>query len=50
MHIFLLQLKKRWSGWDFPCGPVFKNPFSNAGDVGLNPGWRTKDPICHKGN
>ena len=26
---------------DFPGGPVVKNLLSNAGDVGLIPGWRT---------
>ena len=25
--------------WDFPDGPVVKNPPSNAGDSGLIPGW-----------
>ena len=29
---------------DFPGGPVVKNPPSNAGDVGLIPGWETKIP------
>ena len=29
---------------DFPGGPVVKNPPSNAGDVGLIPGWGTKIP------
>ena len=24
--------------WDFPDGPVVKNPSSNAGDTGLIPG------------
>ena len=27
---------------DFPGGPVVKNPSSNAGDMGLIPGQRTK--------
>lgn len=48
MHIFLLQLKRgvEWGG-DFPCGPVFKNPFfPMQKDVGLNPGWRTKIPYA----
>ena len=31
-------------GRDFPGGPVVKNPPSNAGDVGLIPGWGTKIP------
>ena len=30
--------------WDFPGGPVVKNPPSNAGDVGLIPGQGTKIP------
>ena len=29
---------------DFPGGPGVKNPSSNAGDVGLIPGWGTKIP------
>ena len=28
--------------WDFPCGPLAKNLPSNAGDMGLIPGWGTK--------
>ena len=28
--------------WDFPGGPVVKNPPSNAGNAGLIPGWGTK--------
>ena len=28
---------------DFPGGPVVKNLPSNAGDVGLIPGWGNKD-------
>ena len=31
-------------GTDLPGGPVVKNPPSNAGDVGLIPGWGTKIP------
>ena len=30
--------------WDFPDGPVVKNPPSNAGDAGLIPGRGTKIP------
>ena len=30
--------------WDFPGGPVVKNPPYNAGDVGLIPGQGTKIP------
>ena len=29
---------------DFPGGPVVKNLLSNAGDMGLIPGWGTKIP------
>ena len=28
--------------WDFPSGPMVKNPSSNAGDVGSIPDWKTK--------
>ena len=28
--------------WDFPGGPVIKNPPSNAGDMGSIPVWGTK--------
>ena len=31
-------------GWDFPGVLVVKNPPTNAGDVGLIPGWETKIP------
>ena len=46
--------------WDFPGGPVVKNPPSNGGDVGSMPGGGTKivhavrqisaheQPTCHK--
>ena len=30
------------SGWDFPGGPVVKNPHSKAADVGLIPSQETK--------
>ena len=30
--------------WDFPGGPVVKNPPYNAGDAGLIPGQGTKIP------
>ena len=33
---------------DFPGGPLVKNPPSNAGDVGSNPGWGTKIPQATK--
>ena len=32
--------------WDFSGGPVVKNLPSNAGDVGLTPGWGTKIPYA----
>ena len=35
--------------WDFPGGPVVKNPPSNAGDVGSVPGQGTKIPPCRRG-
>ena len=36
--------KKNVAEEDFPGGPVVKNLSSNAGDVGLIPGWKTKIP------
>ena len=36
------NLKSDW--WDFPGGPVVKNPPSNAGDVGSIPGGGTNIP------
>ena len=30
--------------WDFPGGPVVKDPPSNVGDMGLIPGGGTKIP------
>ena len=36
--------KKNVAEEDFPGGPVVKNLSSNAGDVGLIPGWGTKIP------
>ena len=35
---------KNDQGWDFPGGPVVKNPPCNAGDMGSIPGQRTKIP------
>ena len=32
--------------WDFPGGPVVKNPLCNAGDVGLIPRQETKIPCA----
>ena len=37
--------KSRSSG-DFPCGPVVRNPPSNAKDTGLIPGQGTKVPCA----
>ena len=37
-------LRSKIQIWDFPGGPVVKNPPSNAGDAGLIPGWGTKSP------
>ena len=36
-------IKKQYS-WDFPRGPVVKNPPYNAGDTGLTHGQGTKIP------
>ena len=41
-----IQLKKKIILQDFPCGPVVKNPPSNAGDRGSTPGWGTKIPYA----
>ena len=30
--------QERHPSWDFPGGPVVKNPLSNAGDAGSIPG------------
>ena len=30
--------------WGLPGGPVVKNPLSNAENMGLIPGWKTKIP------
>ena len=38
------RAKKNAAEEDFPGGPVVKNLSSNAGDVGLIPGWGTKIP------
>ena len=37
------MFKIQWD-WDFPGGPVVKNPRSNAGDMGWIPGQGTKIP------
>ena len=31
---------------DFPGGSVVKNPYANAGDMGLIPGLGWEDPTC----
>ena len=36
------QRFKPFLSWDFPSGPVVKNPSCNAGDAGLIPDWGTK--------
>ena len=41
---WLLSHEHKSAFWDFPCGPVLKNPPSNSGDVGSTPGWGTKTP------
>ena len=35
----ILYILQEYMDWDFPVGPVVKNPHSNAEDVGLIPGW-----------
>ena len=32
-----MVLLLKWSEWDFPGGPVIKNPPANAGDLGSSP-------------
>ena len=39
-----VQLRKKIILQDCPCGPVVKNPPSNAGDAGSTTGWGTKIP------
>ena len=36
--------KKQKPSWDFPGGPMVKTLPSNAGAVGLIPGWGAKIP------
>ena len=43
MYKEVLQLKNKMNR-DFPGGPVVKNPTSNAGDLGSNPGQGTGIP------
>ena len=35
---------KEGNWWNFPGGPVVKNPPSNSGDTGSIPSWGTKIP------
>ena len=46
--IIFVGLKARWTfkrhSWDFPGGPVVKNPPTNAGNVGSIPGPGTEIP------
>ena len=46
--IIFVGLKASWTfkrhSWDFPGGPVVKNPPANAGNMGLIPGPRTQIP------
>ena len=39
---FILFFFRTYIGWDFPGGPMVKNPPSNAGDVSSIPGQVTK--------
>ena len=39
-----IKKKKKEAYWDFPGGPVVKNPSCNAGDAGSIPGRGTKIP------
>ena len=52
---FVFRLQENWKAtskrefnkmrqWDFPGGPVVKNPPSNAGDMSSIPGQGTKIP------
>ena len=43
-HGCLKALLKKTSSWDFPGGPVVKNPPCNAGDTGSIHGWGTRIP------
>ena len=43
-HGCLKALLKKTSSWDFPGGPVVKNPPCNAGDTGSIPGRETNSP------
>ena len=49
----MISIKRQWV-WDFPGGPVVKNPPSNAREAGLIPAWGIKivhaagatEPVC----
>ena len=54
MNCISIKLLKIILRGDFPGGPVIENLPSNAGNVDLSPGWRTKiphamvrEPRCH---
>ena len=34
----IMAVDQEMDPWDFPLGPVVKNPLSNAGDTGSIPG------------
>ena len=38
MGLFMWIKKTNKHFWDFPIGPVLKNPSANAGGTGLSPG------------
>ena len=43
-YILVMIYSLRSTCWDFPGGPMVKNPPSNAGDVGSIPGQGSKSP------
>ena len=44
MSLNIGEAFKMFWWWDFPGGPVVKDPPCSAGDAGSVPGWRTKMP------
>ena len=42
LNIIIMKINNKL--WNFPGGPVVKNPPSNAGDAGSIPGWGAKIP------
>ena len=46
LHTLHLDSSRLHTHWDFPGGPVVKNPPSNAGYVGSIPGQGTKIPYA----